>query len=322
MMRSASNPVTTSTKSAVSCALVEGPAAPGWIMPWLHRDESRKPASRISHDVELTVADAWTFAQVRMRDVAHASRPQFEAAVSAAYAQLAAALRQGRHQQPVRFWNYVPRLLDPADDADANRNRYMVFNAARHQALEQWFATADIQPRLVAASAVDAHSDDLVVHVLAGGERPQAIENPRQRPAYRYSPTYGPIPPSFARGSLIIGDAAFGSPMLLTAGTASVVGEETRHDNDLPGQLHETELNLTALVAAAMPPGGATSDAMKRFKHIRAYFSRPDDRHILQAKLPDMFPHASAIELMPAVLCRPGLVVEIEGIADLGAVQP
>ena len=258
-----------------------------------------------------------------MPGVATASPAQLDEAVHAAYLALASAISPGLHHHPVRFWNYVPRLLDAVE---TDRNRYMVFNAARHRALEAWLKTSDIQPRLVAASAVDAQGDDLIVHALSGRSPATPIENPRQRPAYRYSAIYGPVPPSFARGTVVTTDTPFGSPLLITAGTASVVGEETRHPDNLSEQLRETERNLIALITettsvlrqGARPFNGTSATPnLDCFRHVRAYFSQPEGQTLLEAQLPGMFPRAERIELVPAVLCRPGLVVEIEGIAVL-----
>ena len=74
------------------------------------------------------------------------------------------------------------------------------------------------------------------------------VENPRQVSAYHYSRRFGAIPPCFARATLL---TCGGEPLLIVGGTASVVGEESRHIGDLHGQTQETFRNLASVVAAA-----------------------------------------------------------------------
>ena len=130
-------------------------------------------------------------------------------------------------------------------------DRYMVFNAGRHDAY------SDQRGALGTASAVGIKGSDLSIHCLALEEPGTPVENPRQTPAWQYSARYGPLPPCFSRATIV--DLA-GRRTLLIGGTASVVGEDSRHAGQFDAQVEETLLNLEALIRTAdgnPPDGGA-----------------------------------------------------------------
>lgn len=298
------------------------PKAPSWIDHWLADDRGAgRIATHAGEDWAITAAGPRALARVRCRDAARMDARTFERAVTALYGRLAALLREHEAGEPVRFWNYVP---DIHGDGGPAGDRYMAFNAGRHRALESWFGADVFQSRLVAASAVDHRGGDLIVHALTDGAPSRPVENPRQRPAYRYSRRYGAIPPSFARAILVEADLA--PPALLTAGTASVVGEDSRHADDLSGQLREIEINLAALVAAASPFAGkvaADGDPRLRrgplgvYRHLRAYVVSASDEPAVVRWMERAFAGVVAVEVMPADLCRRGLLCEVEAVAWL-----
>src|SRR6185503_5831087 len=94
---------------------------------------------------------------------------------------------------------------------------------------------------LPAASAVGIAGPDLVIDCLASASGGAPVENPRQIAPWQYSRRYGPKPPCFARGTVTrLNDRR----MLLIGGTASIVGEESRHPGDLTAQVGELLINL------------------------------------------------------------------------------
>jgi chorismate lyase/3-hydroxybenzoate synthase len=218
---------------------------------------------------------------------------------------------------PLRIWNYVPAIRRPSEDGFT---RYEVFNAGRQQGYRRCYGPGDDGVRRVAASAVGHRGRDLVLHVLASGARAVPVENPRQRPAWLYSRRYGPEPPCFARASRL--DGLGGARGLgLVAGTASIVGEDSRHCEDLPAQIAETFLNLTAVSAAvAGEPFHETAgeeigeQARARYRELRIYVARDGDARAVAAAVRVAFPKLSRFDLAAADLCRPELLVEAEGV--------
>ena len=126
------------------------------------------------------------------------------------------------------------------------------------------------------ASAVGSSDHDLVIHCLSRRNPGVPIDNPSQVRPYQYSQRYGQRPPCFARGTLIDGTT------LLVGGTASIVGEESLHGDDLIAQAQQTLANLSSLVMAADLSGERPLDA---FRSLRVYHPRREDRDPLSRLL-------------------------------------
>jgi chorismate lyase/3-hydroxybenzoate synthase len=258
--------------------------------------------------LSLAVTDSERFTLVTAR-VARATEMDdaaFERCAAGVYAALAEviAARPGRH--PVRFWNHIPDIRRSGGES---LDRYMVFNAGRFAACAQWFGSPDAFDRLLpTASAVGHLGADLVVHVLASDQPGRSVENPRQVPSYRYSRRFGPRPPCFARATAVNWDGG-AAATILVGGTASIRGEESMHVGNLAAQGAETFENLDALVRAA---GG---QGLAAFEALRVYFVHDADRTAIERMVAAAFPHLRGIEYVRADLCRPDLLVEIEGVA-------
>lgn len=244
----------------------------------------------------------------------------FQDAVSSAYRQLLAEVDVQHGPRPVRFWSFIPGIHEAlGDDLD----RYMVFNAGRHAVFAEHFGAVDFaRGAIPTASAVGIGGRTLHVHCLAADVVADAIENPRQIPAYRYSRRFGPRPPSFARATRIA--RADASPLLLVGGTASIRGEDSRNVDDLDRQLDETLLNLAAVVAAAEHAPTPTSDddvrrCLSRYAGLRAYYLHDAHYDAIAARIAAAVDAACEVELLPATMCRPELLVEIEGVATLAS---
>ncbi len=287
---------------------VAGACPPAWVERLLAGEASgahEDHEASVSLRVRVGARFAWVEAVVS--DAADLPEPAFRGRVEAAYERITEALSRLHACYPVRFWNYLPEIR--RTDA-SGLDRYMGFNAARSAAYRRCYGQDRLGEDLPTASALDAGGRDLVVHALAADRPGRSFENPRQVPAYRYSSDYGPTPPLFARATAVAGDD--GRDRLLIGGTASVVGERSRHAESVEGQLAETEANLTALLASA---GGDPSRSLEGLREVRAYVVRNADRRTVVERLTRRMPQLRRVEVMAARLCRPSLLVEIEGVA-------
>lgn len=232
-------------------------------------------------------------------------------AVARAYVGLGRALR-ATNGKAIRLWNYLP---DPGHILAPGLDRYMAFNAGRHDGYQSWVdEPGQFEKSLVTASGVGIAGDDLVIHCLAGNTHGRPVENPRQKPAWRYSARYGPRPPSFSRATIATLD---GRPRLLIGGTASIVGEDSLHVGNVSAQLEETFCNLATLVATARATDEPSCVSLSRITDIRVYVTRGEDGPAIRAAVRARCPNAARIEMAIARLCRPELMVEIEGVADM-----
>ena len=158
---------------------------------------------------------------------------------------------------------------------------------------------------LVSALALETRRDDVWLLPL---------ENPQQTPAYDYRPDYSPQSPKFSRAMALVQG---GYVTTWISGTASIIASESRHLEDIERQTEQTLDNIQQLIAPenfashGLPGAGAT---LRDLAKVRVYVKRSADfarcRAVCQRRL-------GAIPAIYAVadVCRPELLVEIEGVA-------
>lgn len=231
---------------------------------------------------------------------------------------LAAAEKRGLW--PLRFWNFVPGITEPAGSAAVHR--YMRFNEGRAAGM----AASGFAGHRVAASAVGFPTGHprprLTVQALLGPVAAAPAENPRQVPAWRYSERFGPTPPTFARAAVLPRAATAFPGALLLAGTAAVVGERSVHEGNLEAQLAETCTNLAVLLGEAagekLPEGAPPREEDRRLTHLlhlRVYVTRAADLQAVAEGFAARCPRVETLTLMHAPLCRPELLLEAEGVS-------
>ena len=263
---------------------------------------------------------------VVVQDAAALTPLDFQRATIEAYKTIRLALAEGpRH--PVRFWNFIPGI---GRSMNGQLNRYMVFNAGRHAAYMDWYRPRDAKRwEIATASGVGHRGRDLIIHCLASTRRGQAVENPRQIPAYRYSRRFGPFSPSFARAT-ILPRCGPDPDRLLVGGTASIRGEQSWHLSNLQRQTDETLANLAAVIKTAStrsdaPTIKALDDRndvgqwLSLLHSVRVYYVHDEHKRHLRQALAEHFNDGQDVEWVRADLCRPELLVEMEGMADLAA---
>lgn len=142
----------------------------------------------------------------------------------------------------LRIWNYVPHI----NEAEGMTERYRLFNIGRKKAFDDY--PQIISNRYPAACALGSFDTTFRIVFLASTRKPYYIENPRQMSSSFYPEQYGIAPPLFSRATLVpqVAGAA-----LFISGTASIVGHESRHKNNIQSQVHETLQNLNTILTQA-----------------------------------------------------------------------
>ena len=230
----------------------------------------------------------------------------FEARIQEAYARLLTLIDSEGYTHLLRVWNFFPGIGDRQGTLD----RYMVFCRGRYQALEGHYGK--LLGWLPAASAVGTRHGGIVIYFLAGRTAGRHRENPRQMSAYCYPAQYGPRSPSFARATLVR-DAL--RDCLYISGTASILGHESRHAGDPAAQLEETLANIKALIDSAATEEGIALKGLASLTHLKIYIRRPGDVALIRARLEAVLPPMTQCLYLEAEICRPELLLEIEGIA-------
>ena len=226
-----------------------------------------------------------------------------------------------RMDQVFRTWIYQGGIVA---DEDAEQ-RYKELNRARADEYQGINFLSDRLPKghpsgvYPASTGIGTEGRGLELSAIAlSTDRPEVLavplENPRQTPAYDYSARYSPQSPKFSRAMVVTcGEYA----RIFISGTASITAAETRHIGDAAGQASETLDNIAALISEenlarhGLPSLGTTLAGMGL---ARVYIKRKEDynrvRAICEKRLGEL-PTIYAI----ADVCRPDLLVEIEGIA-------
>ncbi len=227
----------------------------------------------------------------------------FTPAVREAYVNLLRLVNQRGYPHIARAWNYMPHINRGTGDEE----RYRQFCLGRQQAFKDFLPGELAFP---AACALGHSGKNTVIYLLATKSELTHIENPRQKSAYHYPRQYGPASPSFARASLV--NWREGS-QLLVSGTASIVGHESRHANNLEGQLETTLDNLQALLTCSADLDNCEAP---HFELLKAYIRHPEHAEAVRQKLEARFGEIPTLYLQ-ADICRSELLVEIDGICAL-----
>lgn len=216
--------------------------------------------------------------------------------VERAYLKLFDFMDAAGFASPIRFWNYLTAITAE----DRGMERYRRFNIGRQKAFSVRLAQA-LPP---AASGVGGFSGGSLIYFLSAQRPARPIENPRQVSAYKYPKIYGPQSPSFSRAGVFSQNSM---QALFISGTASIVGHETRHAGDLPGQIAETIANLRALIGAEpMPQTGDWA--------LKIYLQNPEFREIVDPAIDAMLGAGVERLYLHGEICRPGLLLEIEAL--------
>jgi enamine deaminase RidA (YjgF/YER057c/UK114 family) len=140
------------------------------------------------------------------------------------------------------------------------------------------------------------------------------LENPVQTAAYDYAASYSLRSPKFSR-AMALSCGAYAT--IFISGTASITDSETRHGGDVIAQTHQTVDNIAALIAEENLcrhglPGLGTS--LEGLGLARVYIKRQQDYAAVRAACQQRLGELPTIYAV-ADVCRPDLLVEIEGIA-------
>jgi enamine deaminase RidA (YjgF/YER057c/UK114 family) len=230
-----------------------------------------------------------------------------------------------RFDQVIRTWLYLGDIVG----MEGPVQRYQELNRARTDSFVGTSFLADRLPRsgalpaefqaYPASTGIGTEDHDVVMSCIAlATDRTDILavplENPRQTAAYDYAASYSPKSPKFARAmALSCGSHA----TIFVSGTASITDSETRHVGDPAAQAHETLDNIEALIgepnlARHGLPGLGSS--LVNLGLVRVYVKRQEDYAKIRAACQARLGEVPTVYVI-ADVCRPDLLVEIEGIA-------
>lgn len=210
-----------------------------------------------------------------------------------------------------RQWNYIPGIT-VLNDGSQN---YQEFNDAR----SIFYAGSDWKGGYPAATGIGTTAGGVMVELYAikgTGYRSLPIDNPVQVAAHSYSQQVldgksveqlgERTTPKFERARLL-GNTIF------ISGTAAIKGECSNRGTDTVEQAAETMEIMNRLIATDNIP---VTNNGARYDLLRVYVKRecdiPATREYMQRHYPAVPKH-----YLVADICRPELLIEIEGIAHI-----
>lgn len=234
-------------------------------------------------------------------------------ATETAYQQIFALIDELGYRQIYRFWNYMADIN--CNSVDNSLERYRQFNIGRKNIFVN--VGRDQDQQLPAACALGLRAGPLSIAFLTGRTPAIAIENPRQVKAYNYPEQYGPRTPSFSRATL----AQIGQQLcLFISGTASIVGHETLHVEDIIGQTRETLANLEAVVSEANRAHGKPVFSLSN-ACFRVYVRYAADLERIRETMHNHFKNEPKAVFVQADICREELLIEIEATLQADVTQ-
>ena len=226
-----------------------------------------------------------------------------------AYDILQTYLQQSPHQWPLKIWNYIPGINQGSGDQEL----YRQFCLGRADAV---LIDPGDRPPLPAATAIGSPAEEpaLQVYFLAAALPGLDVENPRQVSAWRYPRQYGPKSPLFSRGTVL---RLNGSRQFLISGTASVVGHQTHHENQVANQLSESLRNVQSLLEEGHRLTGDSHARLDSEGMLKVYIRNPEDLELVRQTLDAEAPAEIPRIYLQGDICRENLLTEIDGIVSL-----
>jgi chorismate lyase/3-hydroxybenzoate synthase len=254
------------------------------------------------------------FARGRDLTMGHIAFPIDEAggvreAAREAYGALGEFLARAPHHWPLKIWNHIPGI----NEGEGDRERYRQFCVGRAEALAAGYGE---QPPMPAATAIGVAREErtLQVYFLAGALPGLNVENPRQVHAWQYPRRYGPRSPLFSRGTLVeLGRHR----RMLISGTASVIGHETQHRDNVVRQAVESWRNVQSLVREAHRLLGRAEPKQFAPELLKVYLRDPGDLATVRSTLSELLATPVPVLYLAGDICRRDLLTEIDGIAAL-----
>ena len=204
----------------------------------------------------------------------------------------------------LRIWNFVPHINAlNADGVEIYRD----FNTGRATAYANAFDYGSsrlnqAQRHMPAATGIGCQGSQLSIYFLAGKQAGQHIENPHQVAAYHYPPVHGINPPCFARATALRLQQQL---LFFASGTASILGHQTHHINQLEQQLALTLSNLNVIAQRS-------GRDLAQLNQVKVYVRHARDIARVQALCAHVWPATSNVAYFVGDICRSNLLVEIE----------
>jgi len=224
----------------------------------------------------------------------------------------------------IRQWNYIEQITEMLDEHNSPSQHYQIFNDVR----SKYYQLSDFKNGFPAATGIGMDFGGIIIDAIAARFEDEnsivAIKSPVQFDAYTYSKEvlaennamcdFCRTTPKFERAKIL---SPSGKKWILISGTAAISGQVS--DDQFSAE-HQTELtiqNILRLISVEnIAKHGISSDGKASIQSLRVYVKYRRDIAEVKAVCINYFPEIPIIYVV-ADICRPELLVEIEGVAVL-----
>lgn len=273
---------------------------------WMSEKDS-PVKNTIEGDIEISESKEKTIIRIETHE---SENVNLEQAGYDAYKKIFEMMQSGKLGNFVRAWNYIPNILSE----DGGLERYRQFNIGRWNAWQDHGPkNSDGSPKRPAMTGIGSFGGPFVVEAMFSPYEVKEMENPRQTQFIHYSEKWGKKPPVSARGTLHLPPEG---PEIYIAGTASLVGEEVAHEGDVIAQTFETLENIKVLIGTENVKNYGLDEGftLDDVESIRVYIKNKEDYEKVKTAL-DIVWYGKKILYVNDDICRPGFLIEIEGVA-------
>ena len=259
-------------------------------------------------------SDGFTYAECEQHLAAHIEidpnpGDNFRHLTADAYCRLLSLVRQRGYPNIIRIWNFFPHINQGFGDQE----RYKLFSAGRAIAFGKYGYRGQVLP---AGTAIGTDAGTpFTISAIATRDDYRTVENPRQTSAYNYPRDYGPKSPAFSRAVTV---ASSGGYRILISATASIVGHESRHDNNPERQILETLQNLEKLIQHARDVTQSRISTRQIFDfYLRVYIRSKEQVFDIKRALGEQLTSDHHVIFLRGDICRRELLVEVEAACKI-----
>lgn len=226
-------------------------------------------------------------------------------------------VEQAELRHIVRQWNYIGDIVG----FENGNQHYQLFNNAR----TAFYEDVQFENGFPAATGISMNVKSLLVSLIAvvpeADTRIYGIDNSLQKPAWNYSEKVLvegeniklKTTPKFERGKLIVCKE---KGVFFVSGTAAIRDEKSSFAGDVAMQTRETIENINYLISKENQELSNVKDAYHLcLAYVRVYLKNRTDYAKVKRLIDEAWPELKSV-FVEAEVCRPELLVEIEGIAN------
>jgi len=224
----------------------------------------------------------------------------------------------------IRQWNYIEQITKTIDQDHSTSQHYQIFNDVRSKFYQQ----SNFRNGFPAATGIGMDSGGIIIDIIAVKFEEEgsivAIKSPVQLDAYSYTKEvlaennfmndFCRTTPKFERAKVT---TTHGNKWIFISGTAAIIGQSSLIEYTVEHQTEMTIQNILSLISTDnLQKNGFETNKKASVSYLRVYVKFTSDIQQVRSICLKYFPQIP-ISFVVADICRPELLVEIEGQAEL-----